>query len=491
MEHTKRLLAFDFGASSGRAILGEFDGSRISLKEVHRFSNDPVQALGTMHWDILRLFFELKQGLCAAARLGRIDGIGVDTWGVDFGLLDKDGKLLENPVHYRDARTAGMAERSYERIPQKRLYEITGNQIMEINTAFQLLSLKENRPALLERADKLLLMPDLFLYLLTGKKIAEYSIASTTQLLDAKNRTWSEEVISALGLPRHLFPEIVPCGTKIAALSDEISAETGAKSIPVIAVAGHDTQCALVSVPAEEEDFLFLSCGTWSLFGTELPAPLMDETAYRCNVTNEGGCDYKTSFLKNIIGLWLIQESRRQWKREGKEYSFADMEKAARAAVPLRCFIDPDNAVFVPAGDIPNRVRDYCKRTNQFVPETDGEVLRCMYDSLAMKYRYSAEQIERCTGKAYKAVYIVGGGTKDKLLCELTANACGKTVKAGPTEATVFGNIALQLMALGEIKDLKEARRIISASERVSEFNPQNADEWNNAYKRFTEVTGC
>ena len=292
----KKVLAFDFGASGGRAMCGTFDGDKISIEELHRFSNDPVILNGSMYWDVLRLFFEIKQGLIKAKKCGKIESIGIDTWGVDFGLIDEEGRLLENPVHYRDARTEGMIEESFKLIDKEKFYQITGNQFMDLNTAFQLLSLVKTRKELLEKADKMILMPDLFNYFLTGEKKAEYSIASTTQLLDAKKGEWSDEVIEALGIPKHIFPEIVPTGTKIGTLTDEICTELGLDKIDVMAVAGHDTQSALVSVPTSEEDFIFLSCGTWSLLGTELAEPIINEKSEHYNITNEGGYGRKISF---------------------------------------------------------------------------------------------------------------------------------------------------------------------------------------------------
>ena len=485
----KKVLAFDFGASGGRAMCGNFDGEKITIEELHRFSNDPVILSGTMYWDVLRLFFEIKQGLIKAKKCGHIESIGIDTWGVDFGLIDREGRLLENPVHYRDARTEGMLEESFRLIDKKRFYEITGNQFMEINTAFQLLYLLKNRKELLERADKMILMPDLFNYFLTGEKKAEYSIASTTQLLDAKKGNWSDEVISALGLPKEIFPEIVPTGTKIGQLSDEICEELGLDKIDVIAAAGHDTQAAMVAVPAAEDDFIFLSCGTWSLLGTELEAPIINEKSEFYNITNEGGYGRKTSFLKNIIGLWCIQESRRQWIREGQEYGFGELEKMAAAAEPLKCFIDPDAPEFTPAGNIPERIREYCRRTGQEAPETIGEVVRCINESLAMKYRQAVEEIKDCTGKDYRTIYIVGGGTQSALLCQFTANACGCRVSAGPVEATVLGNVALQLMATGEIGSLKEAREIVLRSQDIKAYEPFDKEKWDEAYERFCRVT--
>lgn len=484
----KKVLAFDFGASGGRAMCGTFDGEKITIEELHRFSNDPVILNGTMYWDVLRLFFEIKQGLIKAKKCGRIESIGIDTWGVDFGLIDKEGRLLENPVHYRDARTAGMIEESFKMIGKERFYEITGNQFMELNTAFQLLSLARDRKELLERADKMILMPDLFNYFLTGEKKAEYSIASTTQLLDARKGGWSDEVIDALGIPKRIFPEIVPTGTKVGELSEEICTELGLEKTDVMAVAGHDTQCALVSVPAEEEDFIFLSCGTWSLFGTELSEPIINEKSEYYNITNEGGYGGKISFLKNIIGLWCIQESRRQWIREGQEYGFGELEIMAKEAEPLKCFIDPDASEFTPAGDVPSRIRAFCERTGQPVPQSIGEVVRCINESLAMKYRHAMEEIKDCTGKEYKTVYMVGGGTQSALLCQFTANACGCRVSAGPVEATVLGNVALQLMASGDIGSLEEARRIIKCSQDIKVYEPQDKEKWDEAYERFKKI---
>lgn len=484
----KKVLAFDFGASGGRAMCCTFDGEKITLSELHRFSNDPVTVNGTMYWDTLRLFFEIKQGLIKSKKSGAISSVGIDTWGVDFGLIDKEGRLIENPVHYRDARTAGMIEKSFEKIRKDRFYQITGNQFMELNTAFQLLYLAENRKDLLMRADQMLLTPDLFNYFLTGAKKAEYSIASTTQLMDAHSGEWSREVIEALGIPEHIFPEIVPSGTKIGALSEEICEELGLERMDVVAVAGHDTQSALVAVPAKEENFIFLSCGTWSLLGTELPKPVIDEKSEYYNITNEGGYGRKTSFLKNIIGLWCIQESRRQWMREGMEYEFGELEELAKKARPFKCFIDPDAPEFTPAGNIPERIRAFCRRTGQEVPETVGEIVRCIDESLGMKYRFAMEQIKECTGQEYKIIYMVGGGTRSSLLCKCTASACGCTVSAGPVEATVLGNAALQLLASGDISSLKEARRIIAQSQEIRIYEPDHAKEWDKAYERFLKI---
>lgn len=485
---TKRVLAFDFGASSGRAIIGCFDGDKIELQEVHRFSNDPVSVGGTVYWDVLRLFHEIKQGIIKAKIAGGFDSIGIDTWGVDFGLIDAEGKLMENPVHYRDARTVGLVDEAFKTMPKEKLYGITGIQFMELNTLFQLISLKKYRPWMLERAEKMLFMPDLFGYMLTGKMCAEYSIASTSQLIDLDKRTWSKEILDAFGIKESIFAPLVQPGTVLGELSKEICEECGVDPVPVISVCGHDTQSAITSVPCENGGFAFLSSGTWSLFGTELEKPIVNETSMNINITNEGGFGGSTGFLKNIIGLWLIQESRRQWKREGKEYSYADLEKLALAAEPFKCFIDPDAPEFVPHGNIPERVREFCRKTGQYVPETVGEIMRCIYESLAMKYRLTFEKLRECTERDYPVIHVIGGGTKDGLLCQMTANSCDRTVKAGPIEATVMGNVAVQLMSDGSVKDIGQARKIVAASSELKTFEPADTDKWAQAYENFLKV---
>ncbi len=481
----KRVLAFDFGASSGRAILGKFDGKTIQLEEVHRFTNDPVTVNGTVFWDVLRLFHEVKQGILKAKQAGGFDSIGVDTWGVDFGLIDKNGYLLENPIHYRDKRTDGMIELACQKMDRDKIYDITGIQFIYFNTLFQLLSLRENRPELLERADKMLFMPDLFNYLLTGNMAAEYSIATTSQMVDLAAHEWSDEIFEKMRFPRDIVCPLVKPGTVIGKLSPALCEELGVPAVDVIAVCGHDTQSAVTAVPTDKKDFAFISCGTWSLFGTELETPILNDKARALNVTNEGGYDYSTAFLKNICGLWLIQESRRQWMREGQEYSYAQLEEMALQCEPFKCFIDPDADDFAPMGNMPERIRDFCRRTGQYVPETVGEVVRCIYESLALKYRHIFRGIEDCTEKKYPHINVVGGGTKDKLLCRMTADSCNTTVYAGPIEATVLGNIAVQLLASGEIKDIAEARNIIAEGEKLICYTPENTAVWDAAYEEF------
>ena len=331
------------------------------------------------------------------------------------------------------------------------------------------------------------MMPDLFNYYLSGEKCCEYSAASTTQLLDAVRKEWSGEVIEKLQLPGRLLQKIVPSGTPVGMLRPEICEELGVEPMKVVAGAGHDTQCALAAVPTGEKDFIFISCGTWSLFGTELDTPIINEKSTRFNITNEGGVGGKISFLKNIIGLWLIQESRRQWMREGKEFSFGELEKLAASEEPFRSLIDPDAPEFAPSGNVPRRIREFCKRTGQPVPETEGQLVRCINESLALKYRMALEEIKECTGKEYPVIHMVGGGTQSALLCQLTADACKCPVYAGPIEATVYGNIAIQLMAEGVIGSLEEIRSVIKASEDIRRFEPQKPDEWEAVYRKYRE----
>ena len=486
----KRVLAFDFGASSGRAIVGVFDGEKIELREVHRFSNDPVTINGTVYWDVQRLFFEIKQGILKAKEDGGFDSIGIDTWGVDFGLLRKDGTLIENPIHYRDKRNDGMAEFSKRYMSHEEMYDITGIQFMDFNTVFQLLSLKENRPYILEEADTLLFMPDLLSYMLSGVKSTEYSIATTSQMVDLKTHDWSDKIINDLGLKKDILTPIVATGTVIGQLSDEICEELGVPKADIVSVASHDTQSAITAAPCEYEDFAFISCGTWSLFGTEVKEPVLNEASKKLNVTNEGGYGYSIAFLKNICGLWLIQESRRQWIREGKEYSYAELEKLALECEPFKCFIDPDAPEFGTMGNLPERVKEYCRKTNQYVPETVGEIMRCIYESLALKYRLTFDGIMECTGKNYDRIHVMGGGTKDKLLLNMTAQSCNVPVYGGPIEATALGNIAIQLMSDGTIADIKEARKIIAKGENLKLYEPGDRESWETAYEKYKEIIG-
>lgn len=496
-EGGKTVLAFDLGASSGRAVLGTLQEDRIELVEVHRFTNDPVTVNGGMYWDTLRQFHEIKGGLKKASQVKSYESIGIDSWGVDFGLLDQDGYLLENAVHYRDGRTEGICEEVFRFLSKEEIYEITGNQVMEINTLFQLYALKKRRPQVMEYADSLLLIPDLFTYFLTGEKRAEYTMASTTQMMNVSTGKWSEELLELLGLSDRikvsskmtmLLPEIVSSGTVIGSLLPDICSELKIHSVPVIAVAAHDTQSAMAAIPTRRDDFLFISCGTWGLIGTELSEPIISKKALDCNMTNEGAFGGRISFLKNITGLWLIQESRRQWQREGKEYSFSELEILAQGATPLQSFIDPDAPEFATSGNIPERIQDFCRRTNQPIPLTPGEIVICINQSLALAYRNALEQIEECTGKMYPNIHMVGGGTHSTLLCGMVADAANRPVIAGPAEAAALGNIIVQLITLGEISDMKAARGIVRNSFDLQIYQPKDAKVWENAYQKVKNI---
>ncbi|MBR2952687.1 MAG: rhamnulokinase [Clostridia bacterium] len=485
----KKVLAFDFGASSGRAMIGEYIDGQIKITEIHRFSNDLVKVGDRMYWDILRLFHEVKTAINLAVKAGPVDAIGIDTWGVDFGLLNKHGELLANPVNYRDERTVGMPEEVFEKIPKRELYALTGTQTMRINTLYQLYYLATRRPELLEQAETMLFIPDLIAYMLTGACRAEETIASTSNFFDPEKRTFCYELLEKLGIPTRILPEIIRPGESYGVLTPALCEEFDCDPIPVIAVCTHDTASAFASAPAEG-DFACISCGTWSLFGTELQAPLRTEKSYEVEYTNEGGHTGTTRFLKNIIGLWLIQESRRQWIREGEQVSYADLEREALEAEPFQCFIDCDAPEFETSGDLPGRVRRFCEVTGQYVPQSRGEVMRCIYESLAMKYRMNIQTLSEVTGKKYACINMLGGGIKDTLLCRLTAAATGITVVAGPIEATVMGNVAVQLIALGEIENVKAAREVIKNSIEPMIYEPQDTAAWEAREAAYRKILG-
>ncbi|MBU5591877.1 rhamnulokinase [Clostridium sp. MSJ-4] len=477
----KNVLAFDLGASSGRGILGSFDGNKIELKEIHRFTNTAIMKHNIMYWNLPQLFDEIKRGMKMGEAEGGYDSIGIDTWGVDYGLIDKDGNLLDNPVHYRDTRTLGMIDEVAKDITKDKLYTLTGNQIMEINTLFQLYYEYLKKDKTISEATTMLMMPDLFNYLLTGVKRAEKSIASTTQIFDPYNKKWNDYIINKLGFNKDIFPQIISPGTEIGPIKEELIEELGINIKTVIAVCGHDTASAVVAVPSKKP-FIFISCGTWSLLGTELKEPLINEKSMKYNLTNETGIDGTTRFLKNIKGLWLIQESKRHFEKEGRNYTYSDLEKIADKADAFTCFIDVDSDEFQMPGDMPLKIQDYAKRTGQYIPKSDGEIVRCIYESLAYKYRYTYEQISECTEEEYESIHMVGGGIKSKLLCQMTADALGLEVIAGPIEATAIGNIVVQLIAQGEIKNLQEGRDIVEKSFGTDKYIPCKNKVWDDNY---------
>lgn len=487
-----KMLAIDLGASSGRGIIGKFDGNRFTLEENHRFPSEPVTIAGSFNWDIMRIFFEIKQAInkCALSPDKDISTIGIDTWGVDYGLLDKKGKLLTNPVHYRDTRTVGIQDYAEKFLPRKRLYDITGIQFCDFNTVWQLCAELRDNPELVAAADKMLFIPDLLNYFLTGKMQEEYTIASTSALLDAKTRRWSKEVIDAFGIPERLFSEIVEPGSVVGPLLPSLIDELGDIKANVVNVAEHDTASAVVAVPAVKgEDFIFISSGTWSLMGTETMKPIITPASFRYNFTNEGGFGGSIRFLKNIMGLWIEQESRRQWIREGKKFSFDELSNAAMASKPCQCIINPDDASFGVPGNLPKAIRDYCKKTGQHIPESNGEIIRAIFDSLALRYKWSVNAIDDMKGKKIPFINIVGGGTKEGPLCQLCADACERPVYAGPIEATAIGNIAVQAISTGAIKDLTEAREVIRNSFEIKQYEPQGDKAmWDDAYAKFLKL---
>ena len=494
---TTDYLALDLGAESGRGVLGRFDGDRLSLEEVHRFPNGPVRMLDSLHWDIPRLFDEMKVALRKAAT-GRpgLDGVGVDTWGVDFGLVGRDDTLLGNPVHYRDPRTDGMMDAAFGLVPRERIYEITGLQFLPINTLYQLLALKTSRSPLLDVAETLLMIPDLFGWLLTGRRAGERTDASTTQLLDPRDGTWSTELCRGLGLPRAILPDLIDPGTELGPLRKSVADELGIGSPLTVLVPGtHDTASAVAAVPTKgtgtnPPDWCYLSSGTWSLLGVEVPRPVINEATLRYNFTNEGGVVGTTRLLKNIMGLWLVQECRRAWARSGREYSYDELIVKAKAARPFATLVEPDDPTFLAPGDMPARLAAFASRTGQAVPGDEGAFVRCALESLALKYRWTIRRAEQILGTTIRAVHVVGGGARNALLCQFTADACGIPVHAGPIEATAAGNVLLQAMARGRIGSLADARAIVAASFPVATHEPRDGTAWDDAYGRFEALAG-
>jgi rhamnulokinase len=471
------LIAVDLGNSSGRIFSVRFDGKQVQGAERYRFTNTPIRVRGTLHWDVLNLWGEIERGL-AAAQLETAASIGVDSFGVDFGLLDRRGALLGNPVHMRDRRTEGIMEQVLALVPRHELYQRTGIGFYVINTLYQLMALQHDAPDLLDMTHTLLTMPNLITYWLTGEKISEFTHTTTTQCYNPTFGDWDRDLLARLGIPTHFFPTVVQPANLIGTY----------ETVPVFTVASHDTGSAVVAVPAETPHFAYISSGTWSLFGIETHQPILTEAAMQANLTNEGGAFGTFRPLKMVMGLWLEQECRQRWREQGLDISYDLLLNEAQLELPFAALIDPDDPSFFLHGDMPARIAAFCAATGQPAPERQGAFLRCILESLALKYRYVLEQIISATGAQVEALHIVGGGAQNAMLCQMTADATGKPVYAGPVEATALGNALVQLVALGELRDLAEARQVVRASYPPTVYTPNYLLDWGAAYERFQSV---
>lgn len=493
--YQKVYLAVDLGASSGRVVAGLFDGRKLSLEEVHRFENGGVQAAGRMYWDLLRQWQDVQNGLRAAAATygSQIASVGVDTWGVDFGLLGRGDELLGNPYHYRDARTAGIFEKAFGIVSREEIFAETGLQFMEFNSLFQLLAMRLANSPLLDAAESLLMIPDLFHWLLTGEKANEFTDVSTSQLYNPASRSWSSVLIERFGLPPRIFGRIVPPGTRLGPVRESVADATGLRGVEVVLPGTHDTASAVMAVPAASvaganPDWCYISSGTWSLMGVETPRPVINGKCRELNFTNEGGVGDTVRVLKNIAGLWLVQQCRQAWKHEGHDYGWGELVRRAEEADPLVSLVVPDDASFVAPKDMPTALREFCRRTRQPVPASEGAVIRCALESLAMRYRMVLGWLEELTGSRLDTIHIVGGGTQNRLLCQMAADACHRRVVAGPVEATAIGNLMMQAVAAGDVCSIAEARAVIRASFDVQEFLPRHSQRWDDAYGRFQQL---
>ncbi len=479
--------AVDLGAESGRVIVGAITNQKIQIEEAHRFPTGGTRIGAHLYWDVLRLWDEIKFGLSQAAKKkhNEIASIGLDTWGVDFGLLDAQDNLIGNPYHYRDARTNGMPEAVFEIIPRREIYAQTGIQFMQFNSLYQLFAMAQaNHPAL-SIAQTCLNMPDLFNFFLTGAKTSEFSIATTTQCYNPVKRAWATDLLAALGIPAHLFREVVPPGTVLGPLRPALQKELGLAGVSVVASAGHDTASAVAAVPTSEPNYIYLSSGTWSLMGVELDEPMISPASLAANMTNEGGVGGKIRFLKNIMGLWLVQECKRIWEHAGDDYDYELLTQMAAAAPAFGALINPTDPRFLAPENMVATIQSYCRETDQTVPTDQGAIVRCVLESLALAYRQVAEQIDRLTGRTHRLIHIIGGGSQNQLLNQFTANATGRTVLAGPVEATAIGNILVQAIAMGEIASLDEGRALIPNSFPIKTYHPQDVHAWDEAYQRY------
>ncbi len=483
-------LAIDLGAESGRLILGSVVHGKLNLRELHRFPNQPVKVRGHLHWDILSLWREILKGLHQVGSLPgeKPSSLGVDTWGVDYGLFDAAGRLLSNPYHYRDSRTKGMMDNVVEAISAEQIYRLTGIQFLPFNTLFQLAHQWLNQPLLIKAAEHLLMMPDIFHYWLSGRMVNELTIATTSQCLNPTRGTWAVEVLEAIGLPKKLFGEIVSPGTLLGDISDEVSEICNTGKMRVIAPASHDTAAAVAAAPLASENALYLSSGTWSLMGIEAPQPIITTLTREFGFTNEGGACGTTRVLKNIMGLWLVQECRRAWQQMGFEASYSDLTEMARNAQALTSWISVNDERFLPPGNMPARVRAFCRETGQTIPETRGQILRVILESLALEYRWVLEKLKEITNRPLDTIHIIGGGVKNHLLNQLTADATGCLVQCGPIEATAIGNILTQAIALGELENIAEGRHLVKQSFPITKYEPGKDTDWDAAYDTYQSI---
>lgn len=483
----RNFLAIDLGAESGRAILGHLVNDRLALEEVHRFSNGPVQVGASLHWDVLRLWSEIQTGLRLATSQSskHLASIGVDTWGVDFALLDKAGRLLGNPYHYRDSRTNGMLNAAFQRVPRHEIYNQTGIQFMQLNSLYQLFAMHTTNDPALDIAETFLNMPDLFNFWLCGRKANEFTIATTTQCYDTRRGSWALGLLQDLHIPAHIFLPPVRPGVILDQLSPAVAQDAACTRLPVVAVGSHDTASAVAAVPAEGPDFIYISSGTWSLIGIEIDNPIVNESSLAYDLTNEGGVGNKFCFLKNIMGMWLLQECRREWARQGSRYSWNDLTSLADTAQPLQTLIFPGDSSFLAPGEMVGRIQAFCRNHAQPVPETHAAIVRCVLESLALEYRWTAEKLKQLSGKSLPTIHIIGGGSRNCLLNQFTADATGCQVVAGPVEATALGNILVQAQGLGYLGSLAEGRAMVQRSFDVSTFEPGSRSAWDEAYSRY------
>lgn len=483
-----RLLAIDLGAESGRAVVGSLDDAHLHMEEMHRFPNRPVRIFDHLHWNHLELHHQIVEGISRAAADGPLHSIGIDTWGVDFGLLGPGDTFLGAPFHYRDHLTEGVMEWVLADVGPDVVFGETGIQFLPFNTLYQLIALRQHKAEQLQSTRHLLMMGELFTYLLTGEKVAELTNATTSQLFNPKVGSWSKTLFRRFDLPIEIMPQIVQPGTVVGHLLPWVAKETRAGHVPVVVPAVHDTGSAVAAVPAQGDDWCYLSSGTWSLLGIEVSEPLITPLTQQYNFTNEGGVAGTFRLLKNVMGLWILQECRRHWTNLGDSFSYDQLTDLAAQAPPLRTLIDPDDRRFLSPGQMPAKIASYAQETGQPVPDTVGAYVRCVLESLALKYRMVIEQLEEATGRSIGVLHVVGGGSQNKLLNQFTASATERAVLAGPVEATAMGNLVVQAIAQGHLGDIAEARRLIRRSVRLEDYLPEQTAMWNDAYGHFVQL---